>query len=135
LSKKSSCDLCINGLKNCSQVTKSESELVNLKSEGFLSNPNENVFKILQVCVFTKHASIVFENTYEFFLISTMLKFPCTDHKKQMMADIFSYYIIMQMSQYTYTENQKTQKLNRTKKKIAKLKTNSNLGRYYIILF
>jgi len=118
----------MNGLKNCSQETKSESELVNLKNEGFLTHPNVNLFKILQVfeSCFTKHASSpdVFENTYnEFFLISTNLKFPCPDHKKQMMADIFSSYIIMRMRQYTYTENQKTQKLNRTKKKIAKLTT------------
>jgi len=102
LSKKSSCDLCINGLKNCSQVTKSKSELVNLKIEGFLTHPNKNLFNILQVLesCFTKHASSpdVFENTYnEFFLISTNLKFPCPDHNKQMMADIFSFYIIMRI--------------------------------------
>lgn len=105
MSKKSSYDLCINGLKNCSQVIKSESELVNLKSKGFLTHLNENLLKIVQVLesCFTMHASSpdVFENTYEFFLISTKLKFLCPDYKKQMIADIFSCYIIMQMRQYT----------------------------------
>lgn len=45
--------------------------------------------------------SDVFENTYDFFIIFTNLKFPCPEHKKQMMAAVFSSSIIIQMKMNT----------------------------------
>lgn len=76
--------MCIKELKNMSVYT-SKSELVNLKSKGFLIHPNENLFNILQVLdtCFSKHGSSpdIFENAYEFFLVSTNLKFSCSIHK------------------------------------------------------
>lgn len=68
---KSNCEVCVNGLKNISEIRTDESELVNLKSKGFLTHPNENLFNILQVLEtwFSNYASspdvskITYENT------------------------------------------------------------------------
>jgi len=38
-----------------------------------------------------------------------------------MITDIFTIYITMRMRQFTYIENQKSNKINRTKKKLSKL--------------
>lgn len=57
--------------------------------------------------------------TYEdFFKQNLTLKFSCNiqDHKIEMLTNIFSYYIIMRMRQFTYIENQSTKKQNKTKK-------------------
>jgi len=71
LSKKNKCSLCISGLKN-SEINTNKSELVEMKSKGFLTHPNGNMCNILQVLEtsFQKHCSFldVFENTdNEFF--------------------------------------------------------------------
>jgi len=102
-----------------------ESELVNLKSKGFLTHPSGNLYKILKVLetCFCKHASAggVFENTYnEFFLHVTRLTFSCSIHKYEMITDIFTIYITMRMRQFTYIENQKLNKNNRAKNKLSK---------------
>lgn len=86
-------------------------------------------YKYQGLC-FSKHPNSpdVFENTYnEFYLVSTNLKFPCPNHKNDI-SDIFTTYIVMRMRQYTYSENQKTKKINRMKKKISKLTTTQYLG-------
>ncbi|KAE9522345.1 hypothetical protein AGLY_017257 [Aphis glycines] len=86
LCKKSKCEVCIKNLKNDGNLGM-ESELVNLKSKGFLTHPS-----VLETC-FCKHASAsdVFENTYnEFFLHVTSLTFSCSIHKYEMIKDIFT---------------------------------------------
>lgn len=104
-----------------------EGVLVNLKSRGFLTNPDQNLFnilKLLETC-FVKHANSqnVFEDTFEeFFKINNLkLIFPCPDHKSRVMSDLFTYYITMRMHQYTYIINQENKKNNRSKKKLSKL--------------
>lgn len=127
MSKKNKCTLCISGLKNNNpEINTNKSELVEMKTRGFLTHPSGNMYNILQVleASFQKHCSSpdVFENTYnEFLLASTNLKFPCENHKTDVMVEIFTSYICMRMRQYTYMENQKSKKLNRTKKKLSKL--------------
>jgi len=71
-----------------------ESELVNLKSKGFLTHSSGNLYKILKVLEtwFCKHESAgdVFENTYnEFFLHVTGLTFSCSIHKYEIITNIF----------------------------------------------
>jgi len=82
LSKKIKCTLCICGLKNNnSEINTNKSEIVEMKTRGFLTHPNGNMYNTLQLIKtsFQKHCSSpdVFENTYnEFLLASTNLKFP-----------------------------------------------------------
>jgi len=102
--------ICIKSVKNDTGNKGKESELVNLKNRGFLIYPNNNLFKILQVLetCFCKHASSVgvFENTYNEFLLNvTNLSFSCTDHKHEIMTEIFTMYIVMRMRQYSYKVN------------------------------
>lgn len=62
--------------------------------------------------------------TYEeFFKRNMTLKFSCSikEHQIKMLTDIFSYYIIMRMRQFTYIQNQKKKKENKSKKKLSKL--------------
>jgi len=62
----------LNSLKSgYGQVIIQEAELVNLKTSGFLTHPNKNLYliiKLIEVC-FEKHAESlnVFEDTYEDF--------------------------------------------------------------------
>ena len=113
-------------MKNNTNNIGSESEIVNLKTRGFLIHPNNHLYKILQMLEisFCKHANSkdVFDNTYnETFLQISAIPFPCSEHKYEVITDIFTMYIIMRMRQYTYLENQKEKKNNRTKKKLSKL--------------
>lgn len=108
------------------QVIIAEAELVNLKTRGFLTHPNKNLYLIIQmieVC-FEKHAESpnVFEETCEDFLSRNFkLTFPCGDHKSEIVTNIFVLYITMRMRQFSYAKNQQTQKQNKVKKKLSKL--------------
>ncbi|KAF0701702.1 Uncharacterized protein FWK35_00037271, partial [Aphis craccivora] len=127
LIKHSKCEVCISNLKDYDNIFRREGVLVNLKSRGFLTNPDQNLFNILKLLesCFVKHASSqnVFEDTFEeFFKINNLkLIFPCPDHKSRVMSDLFTYYITMRMRQYTYIINQENKKNNRSKKKLSKL--------------
>ncbi|KAF0756190.1 Uncharacterized protein FWK35_00023834 [Aphis craccivora] len=74
-----------------SEINTNKSELVEMKTKGFLTHPNgKYMYNILQVLEtsFQKHCSSpdLFENTYnEFLLASTNLKSPCGHHKTDMM--------------------------------------------------
>lgn len=100
-------------------MSRSEASLVEMKSRGFLTHPDLNLFNILKLLesCFDKHKSSqnVFEDTFEeFFKTNNLkLKFPCADHKNQVMSDLFTYYITMRMRQYTYMINQENKKTNR----------------------
>lgn len=104
-----------------------EADLINAKTRGYLTYPSINLYiivKCLEEC-FALHAnaSDVFENTYEEFFKQNMTEVPCTiqEHQIKMLTNIFSYYIIMRMRQFTYIQNQKNKKENITKKKLSKL--------------
>jgi len=70
-----------------------------MKSRGFLINPKHNLYQILKLLesCFAQHANSenAFESTFEeFFKINNLqFKLPCTEHKSQVMCDIFTYYI------------------------------------------
>jgi len=131
LVKNTKCDMCIESLKNLNTSGAGigkEADLINAKTRGYLTYPNSNLYiivKRIEEC-FAVHAnsSDVFENTYEeFFKQNMTLKFSCTiqEHQIKMLTDIFSYYIMMRMRQFTYIQNQKNKKENKTKKKLSKL--------------
>jgi len=127
LIKHSKCEVCISNLKDYDNISRRETVLVNLKSHGFLTNPDQNLFnvlKLLESC-FVKHAKFqnVFEDTFEeFFKINNLkLIFPCPNYKSCVLSDLFTYYITMRMRQYTYIINQEHKKNNRSKKKLSKL--------------
>lgn len=131
LVNRTKCDMCIKGLKtlNTSEnLIGKEADLINMKTKGFLTYPNSNLYiiiKHIEEC-FAIHANSndVFEKTFEeFFKKNINLKFPCTirQHQTDMLTNIFSYYITMRMRQYSYMQNQANKKLNKTKKKLSKL--------------
>ncbi|KAL4088985.1 hypothetical protein QTP88_024063 [Uroleucon formosanum] len=85
LLKKTKCELCIAGLKNLNSSSSPEAELVNLKSRGYLTHPNQNVFLILRSLElsFVKHAGSinVFNETLSDFLsTNNPLTFECNVH-------------------------------------------------------
>jgi len=126
LLKKTKCELCIAGLKNFSSSSSPEAELVNLKSKGYLTHPNLNLFFILRnlELSFVKYAdsSDVFNETLSDFLsTNNTLTFECNVHQTDLLTDLCSTFVIMRMRQYTYIKNQMNKKLNKTKKKISKL--------------
>jgi len=126
LTKKTKCDFCSHGLNNFNENTSAEAQLVNLKSRGYLTHPNNNLFQMLknlELC-FTLHANSnnVFEETLDdFFNKFTNLTFPCTEHQTEILTDICSSFVIMRMRQCTYIKNNLDKKQNKTKKKLSKL--------------
>ncbi|XP_016664700.1 uncharacterized protein LOC107885562 [Acyrthosiphon pisum] len=123
---RTKCQECIEGLKNLNSTFGPEADLVQAKSKGYLTHPDHNLFiilKRLELC-FGKYcrSNDVFEETYnEFFKSYSTIYFPCYLHKNDILTNIFSYYIIMRMRQFTYMDNQNNKKQNRTKKKLSKL--------------
>lgn len=129
---KTKCEMCIRGLKTLNKSSQDcigkEADLIRAKSKGYLTYPDSNLFiiiKHIENC-FAIHANLsnVFEDTFNaFFKLNIRLKFACTnsEHKTDMLTNIFTYYITMRMRQYSYMENQKNQKINKTKKKLSKL--------------
>jgi len=121
------CEVYISGIKNLNNsAVGREADLVQAKSRGYLTHSDHNLYiilKQLEIC-FSKHANSnnVLEDTYnEFFKINIGLKCTCVEHRLEMLTNIFSYYIIMRMRQYTYMVNQNMKKQNNTKKKLSKL--------------
>lgn len=125
---KTKCNLCKNSLINLNSTTAGpEADLLNEKTRGYLTHPNNNLYKILKTLEvsFTKFANSpnVFEETCNelFDTKTTNTTFPCTEHQTDMLVDICSFYITMRMRQYSYLQNQKNNKLHKTKKKLSKL--------------
>jgi len=124
LLKHTKCEVC----KSSLQVAKGKSpnpaaDLVNLKTRGFLTHVNQNLFQIIQVLetCFLKNASSAnpFDDTFEEFFCTENLKlcFPCVDHKTDVLTHICVMIITMRMRQYSWLKNQETKKINKTKKK------------------
>lgn len=96
------------------------------KSKGYLTHPEHSLYiilKKLEIC-FSKYcrSNDVFEETHnEYFKNTSSIKFTCNLHKIDMLSNIFSFYIIMRMRQFTYIENQNNKKQNKIKKKLSKL--------------
>ncbi|KAL5245800.1 hypothetical protein ACI65C_013168, partial [Semiaphis heraclei] len=116
---KTKCELCKLHLKNLNtSKTGPEADLVNIKSRGFLTHPNNNIFKIFKSfeLSFTEFADA--PNVFEYFLSQNItFDFPCTEHRTDVLMDICSYYLIMRMRPYSYQQNQNNKKINKTKKK------------------
>ncbi|KAF0693851.1 Uncharacterized protein FWK35_00032797 [Aphis craccivora] len=112
LDHKTKCEMCIRRLKTLNTSSQDcigkEADLIGAKSKGYLTYPDGNLFIII------KHI----ENVLQY-----ILKFACTnsEHKTNMLTNIFTYYITMSMRQYSYMQNQKNQKINKTKKNLSKL--------------
>lgn len=120
------CETCIDSLKTDYGVSSNlGSDLINLKTRGFLTHPKHHLFKIiLQLeSSFSKfaHSFNVFEETYEDVFQNQKLSFPCEIHKVEMISNIFVKYITMRMRQYSFIINQETKKQNKSKKKLSKL--------------
>jgi len=122
--------MCIKGLKtlNTSEnLIGKEADFINMKTKGFLTYPNSNLYIIIKhrrMLVLHANPNDDFEKTIEeFFKTNINLKFPCTirQHQTDMLTNVFSYYITMRMRQHSYMQNQPNKKLNKTKKKLSKL--------------
>ncbi|XP_050063214.1 uncharacterized protein LOC126552537 [Aphis gossypii] len=120
---QSKCELCKTHLKNLNtSQTGPEADLVNIKNRGYLTHPNNNIFKIFKLLElsFAKFANTpnVFEDAFEHFLSQNVtFDFPCTEHRTDILMDMYSYYLIMRMRQHSYQQNQNNKKINKTKKK------------------
>lgn len=129
VSKKTNCQTCLLGIKNPENRCNSETaQLVNLKSKGFLTHPDNNFFILIRQIEmsFSKHANSqnVFEDTIDdFFKCNYLIPFPCTEHKNYMVEYIFTTYITMRMRQHTYFSNHQLKSKNKVKKKLSKLVT------------
>lgn len=102
-------------------MDKSEATLVNLKTKHSLIHPNDFLYNLLSKIEnsFSKFCGErnVFEQTLEhFFQLNNTIKFPCIDHKSNMVTNIVSTYIIMRMRQYTIVLNKHQSKTNTNKK-------------------
>lgn len=107
--------MCIKSLKNINTSGAGigkEADLIQAKTRGYLTYPSSNLYiivKCFEECfAIHSNSSDVFQDTYEtFFKQNFTLKFLCTiqDHKIEILTNIFSYYIIMRMRQFTYIEN------------------------------
>lgn len=97
-----------------------------MKTRGYLTHPNNNVYtiiKLFETC-FEKFAdsSSVFEDTYEQLLQNNQtIQWECTDHKNDIIADMYVLYITMRMRQHSYARNVESNQKNKYKKKLAKL--------------
>lgn len=104
-----------------------DADLVNMKTKGFLTHPNHNLYVIIKTfeSSFEKHADSlnVFEDTYEDLIINNKfnLKWKCPSHDSELLTEIYSMYIVMRMRQYTYMKNIELKQINKTKKKLSKL--------------
>lgn len=103
-----------------------EAQLVNLKSRGFLTHPDNNFYILIrQIEIsFSIHAQSpnVFEDTVDhFFSNNYIIPFPCNVHKEEVIEYIFTSYLTMRMRQFTYQSNKDKKPLNKIKKKLSKL--------------
>lgn len=106
--------------------SKPEAALVNIKSRGSLTHPNDFIFGLLTDVEksFAKHCkdNDVFLLTLDdFFTNNKSINFPCIQHKTEILTNIISNFIIMRMRQYSLVTNKNAIKVNAKKKKLAKL--------------
>lgn len=97
--------MCIESLNTSEGHIGKEADLIQAKTKRYLTYPDSNLYTIikqLEEC-FALHASSndVFENI---FTRNLNIKFNCTirEHQKEMLTNIFSYYITIRMRQYTF---------------------------------
>jgi len=88
-------------------------DLVNLKTSGFLTHPNHQMYMVIKFLEtsFSKYADSinVFEDTYEdlFKNDNLPLKWKCVnaEHRIDIFSNIFVLFISMRMRQHSYTKN------------------------------
>uniref|UniRef100_A0A2S2NYW9 Transposable element P transposase n=1 Tax=Schizaphis graminum TaxID=13262 RepID=A0A2S2NYW9_SCHGA len=125
--KHTNCDVCINALKGKVYSSKSEAAFTNLKSRGKLIHPNEHFHNIISAIEnsFSKYCTMpsVFQDTIDNFIENntSLLTFPCDEHKNEVLMFIIRYYITTRMRQFASIENKNQKKINLKKKKSAKL--------------
>lgn len=106
-----------------------EAEFTNLKIRGYLIYPYHNFFKLISAMEegYVKHCIDldVLNKTIDHVLEEhgDLLTFPCSDHKTEIMTNIFQYYITMRMKQFTWSQNKQIKKKSYKKKKLSKLIT------------
>jgi hypothetical protein len=104
-----------------------EAAFTNLKTRGYLIYPNHNFFKLISAIEegYVKHstASDVFNKAIDYVLEEhgDLLTFPCSDHKTEIMTNIFQYHIIMRMKQFTMSQNKQLKKKSYKKKNYQNL--------------
>lgn len=118
--------MCIYNLGKKSYSSKPEATLLNLKTHGGLTHPNDFLFGLLTAVEqsFVKHCEkddVFLMTIDDFFSNNHSIDFPCIEHKKEVLTQIISNFIIMRMRQYSLMTNKNSIKLNAKKKKLAKL--------------
>jgi len=129
--KKTTCEVCLSGIKNIegNSSVSNATQLVHLKSKGFLIHP-DSIFFILVRLIETSFAinansPNVFDDTVEhFFNNNDTIPFPCYEHKSDIIEYIFTSYLTMRMRQFTFMHNKEKKTTNKVKKKLSKLSAN-----------
>jgi hypothetical protein len=104
-----------------SERAKSHSELINLKSKGFLIYPNNHLYKLLlnveEILMKNIKSPKCYEDTLDTALDTLIFTFPCELHKDDIMTSVLHNFISMRIRQYFRFYNRNLPKLNQQKKK------------------
>ena len=122
--------MCIKGLKTLNtsvNLIGKKADLINMKTKGFLTYPNSNLYiiiKHIEEC-FAIHANSndVFEKTFEE-VLKKKYKFKISMyHSSTSDGYANKYFFLLHNSKHEaiYMQNQANKKLNKTKKKLSKL--------------
>lgn len=122
LLKTTKCETCLSSfLTNLDTFNLAVAELVSMKTKVFLLNCNIYLYDIFLNAekFFVKNViySDCYEKTLTDIIINVNLKFPCNEHKSNVLASYLHYYIRMRMRQYEREQNRSCKKKSRDKKK------------------
>ncbi|CAI6375586.1 unnamed protein product [Macrosiphum euphorbiae] len=93
----------------------------NLKTRGGLTHPNDFLFRLLitvekSFVKYCENNDVFLMKIDDFFGNNQSINFPCVEHKKDVLTQIISNFIIMRMQQYSLITNKNANKLNAKKK-------------------
>nr|XP_050038389.1 uncharacterized protein LOC126535622 [Dermacentor andersoni] len=121
---QTSCTTCkkaLEGQKGSSKVP--EAELVNCKTRGRLTHPNMHLYRLFMEAEehFSKYANLgdAYDKTID--AVLEKFTFPCTIHRKDILAKLLHYYISLRMRQYCRQLKRKHVEKGQDLRKMSKL--------------
>jgi hypothetical protein len=128
LCKRTKSEKCLSGIRNIDGKTcnLNETQLIYLKSKGFLTYPDEHCFMLIKLIetsfeIHTKSPNVFDDTVEHIFNNNYIIPFPCNDHKTDIVEYIFTSYLIMRMRQFKFMNNKEKKSENKVKKKLSKL--------------
>lgn len=126
VSNKTKCKLCLSGITNNDSTNLPAAKLTNLKSRGYLIQPDSGFYILLRQIedsfALNAQRPNAFDDTIDhFFNKNYLVPFPCNEHKHEIIQFIFVSYLTMRMRQFTWMSNKQSKSTNKVKKKLSKL--------------